>query len=206
MRIEVPVIESADELEKVQPFFVEHLLWGTKQIPETYGYLGFVPSDGFYLKMVCKEKDPLRVYEKNQDPVYRDSAMEAFFQFDSEGERNASALYLNFEVNANGALRAEYGEGRIYRTYFTPEEMEKFACKTTIDEESWSMKLRLPISILEKIYGPRHLNIGSNFWCNFYKISEAAKIEHYASYAPIRTEVPSFHLPEFFATADVVEA
>ena len=78
-RIEVPVIESADELEKVQPFFVEHLLWGTKQIPETYGYLGFVPSDGFYLKMVCKEKDPLRVYEKNQDPVYRDSAMEAFF-------------------------------------------------------------------------------------------------------------------------------
>ena len=116
MRIEVPVIESADELEKVQPFFVEHLLWGTKQIPETYGYLGFVPSDGFYLKMVCKEKDPLRVYEKNQDPVYRDSAMEAFFQFDSEGERNASALYLNFEVNANGALRAEYGEGRIYRT------------------------------------------------------------------------------------------
>lgn len=30
MRIEVPVIESADELEKVQPFFVEHLLWGDK--------------------------------------------------------------------------------------------------------------------------------------------------------------------------------
>ncbi len=58
----------------------------------------------------------------------------------------------------------------------------------------------------EDLLNSLHLNIGSNFWCNFYKISEAAKIEHYASYAPIRTEVPSFHLPEFFATADVVEA
>ena len=102
MRIEVPVIESADELEKVQPFFVEHLLWGTKQIPETYGYLGFVPSDGFYLKMVCKEKDPLRVYEKNQDPVYRDSAMEAFFQFDSEGERIWRGAYLSDVFYAGG--------------------------------------------------------------------------------------------------------
>ena len=107
MRIEVPAISSAEELENVEPFRVEHLLWGTTQIPETYGYLGFVPSDGFYLKMVCKEKNPLRVYEKNQDPVYRDSAMEAFFQFDSERERNTNALYLNLEVNANGALRAE---------------------------------------------------------------------------------------------------
>ena len=95
MRIEVPAISSAEELENVEPFRVEHLLWGTTQIPETYGYLGFVPSDGFYLKMVCKEKNPLRVYEKNQDPVYRDSAMEAFFQFDSERERNTNALYLN---------------------------------------------------------------------------------------------------------------
>lgn len=110
MRIEVPAISSAEELENVEPFRVEHLLWGTTQIPETYGYLGFVPSDGFYLKMVCREKNPL------------------------------------------------------------------------------------------------HLDVGSSFWCNFYKISEAAEIEHYASYAPIRTEIPSFHLPEFFATADIVEA
>ena len=31
--------------------------------------------------------------------------MEAFFQFDSERERNTNALYLNLEVNANGALQ-----------------------------------------------------------------------------------------------------
>ena len=199
MRIEVPAISSAEELENVEPFRVEHLLWGTTQIPETYGYLGFVPSDGFYLKMVCKEKNPLRVYEKNQDPVYRDSAMEAFFQFDSERERNTNALYLNLEVNANGALRAEYGEERIYRTYFTPEEMEKFDCKTTIDEESWSMKLHLPIAILEKIYGPLHLDVGSSFWCNFYKISEAAEIPVTAETASSTAKTPEITLFFMFA-------
>ena len=34
-----------------------------------------------YIKLVCEEKDPLRVYKEDQDPVYKDSAMEAFFQF-----------------------------------------------------------------------------------------------------------------------------
>ena len=63
--------------------------------------------------MVCEEKDPLRTYTEDFDPVYRDSAMEAFFQFIPEQE-----VYLNFEVNANGALLAAYGPSRVYRSYF----------------------------------------------------------------------------------------
>ena len=38
------------------------------------------------LKMVCVEKDPLRTYIADQDPVYQDSAMEAFLQFESAGK------------------------------------------------------------------------------------------------------------------------
>ena len=75
----IKVINSKDELEALEPFRVEYLLWGTKRIPKTYGYLGFVRDEGFYLKMVCEEKEPLRTYENVLDPVYRDSAMEAFF-------------------------------------------------------------------------------------------------------------------------------
>lgn len=36
-------------------------------------------GEGLYIKLVCEEKDPLRVYKEDQDPVYKDSAMEAFF-------------------------------------------------------------------------------------------------------------------------------
>ena len=52
--MEVQMITSVDELETLCPFKVECLLWGTRKIPDTYGYLGFIPGDGFYLKMVCE--------------------------------------------------------------------------------------------------------------------------------------------------------
>ena len=96
----IKVINSKDELEALEPFRVEYLLWGTKRIPKTYGYLGFVRDEGFYLKMVCEEKEPLRTYENVLDPVYRDSAMEAFFQFEHENGGRRITPYLNFEVNA----------------------------------------------------------------------------------------------------------
>ncbi len=199
------MIKAAEDLEHVTPFQVEHLLWGTKAIPKTFVYLGFLPGDAFYLRMICEEKDPLRTFEHEQEPVYRDSAMEAFFQFESDKSGNGAETYLNFEINANGALLAAYGKGRTYRSYFGKEDMKAFACKATVEEEQWSVELRIPVSVLEKIYGALHLGAGSTFRCNFYKISESAAIEHYASYAPIWSEVPSFHLPEFFATAEIVE-
>ncbi len=65
--------------------------------------------------------------------------------------------------------------------------------------------MKLPVSILEEIYGPLHLEEGSTFTCNFYKISETKEIEHYASYSPILSEIPSFHLTEFFETAIITK-
>ena len=48
----------------------------------------------------------------------------------------------------------------------------------------------------------RFLN-GEQFYCNFYKISEAPEIEHYAAYQKIDSDVPNFHLPVSFAKATV---
>ena len=115
----VEVINSKDELESVEPFRVEYLLWGTKMIPETYGYLGFVPEKGFYLKMICEESEPLRTYENVLDPVYRDSAMEAFFQFEHENGNRRTLPYLNLRSTRMGrcwpGLAAGGHTGRILR-------------------------------------------------------------------------------------------
>lgn len=194
----IKVINSKDELEALEPFRVEYLLWGTKRIPKTYGYLGFVRDEGFYLKMVCEEKEPLRTYENVLDPVYRDSAMEAFFQFEHENGGRRITPYLNFEVNANGALLAGYGSGRTYRTYFSKEQLPAFECEAVIEEERWSFQMRIPLEILEGVYGGLELKEGSRFSCNFYKISETKEIEHYASCFPIWSKIPSFHMPEYF--------
>ena len=79
--MEVRQIENKELLESAELFKIENLLWGTEKIAKTYGYIGFVPGEGLYIKLVCVEKNPLRIYKKDQDPVYKDSAMEAFFQF-----------------------------------------------------------------------------------------------------------------------------
>ncbi|XCP84607.1 carbohydrate-binding family 9-like protein [Roseburia hominis] len=204
MGLQVQKIKGPWELEAAAAFRIGHLLWGTKEIPRTYGYLGYVPGKALYLELVCEEKDPLRRYQNDQEPVYRDSAVEAFFQFGGRKEAGEQ-IYLNFEMNANGALLAAYGKGRTDRVYFTEEECRKFACKARIEEERWSVSLCIPFVILENVYGPLKFGPGTFFRCNFYKISETKEIEHYASYALVDTDTPDFHRPEFFAEAQFCE-
>ena len=192
----VKIIKKKENLDQVLPFYIENLLWGTVSIPETRGYLGFVEGEGFYLKMICQESDPRREYYEDNDPVYQDSAVEAFLQFDDKH-------YINLEMNANGALLAAFGAGRENRRYFTSSELEKFECRAECREAEWEVSVSLPLSVIESAFGAAKLGRGSSFACNFYKISETAEIEHYGSYAPVRTPVPDFHRPEFFAAARI---
>ena len=140
-----------------------------RRLQKLYGYIGFVPGEGLYIKLVCVEKDPLRVYKEDQDPVYKDSAMEAFFQFKGN-DTAADDIYLNFEMNANGALLACYGKNKMNRIPFTPDQIRKMKCSAEIREEQWNVNLTLPIEILEQVYGKLNLQEGSDFRCNFYKI------------------------------------
>lgn len=197
--MDVKILNNNQELNTVSPVSADTLLWGTTSAPGTRFYLGFVPEDGFYLQMVCEEKNPRRIYRNHKDPVYQDSAMEAFFQFTPDD--GFSDVYLNFEANANGALLAAYGSSQTDRAFFTNADYEAFQCRSRIEEDTWTVSLRIPLSVLERIYGPLTLKAGSVFKCNFYKIAEAADIEHYASYAPILTSAPCFHMPEYFASA-----
>lgn len=202
--MEVRLIENKELLESVEMFKIENLLWGTEKIAKTYGYIGFVPGDGLYIKLVCEEKNPLRVYKEDQDPVYKDSAMEAFFQFKGN-DMAADDIYLNFEMNANGALLACYGKNKMNRIPFTPDQIRKMKCSAEIREEQWNVNLTLPIEILEQVYGKLNLQEGSDFRCNFYKICETKEYEHYAAYRCVESERPNFHLPEYFEKAVILK-
>lgn len=204
MKLEVAIIERKEQLDDLIPFRVKNALWGTEKFPPMYGYIGFIPQDAFYLKLICEEKNPLRVYTEINDPIYRDSVMEAYLMFEPVSSRANEENYLNFAVNANGVLHAEYGSRRMYRSYFTEAERVGFECHAEVHENDWTAELKVPVKILEKIYGPLNLGEGSYFTCNFYKISESKEAEHYASYSPILSSVPSFHVPEFFADAKIV--
>ena len=52
--------------------------------------------------------------------------------------------YVNFEMNANGALLAAYGPSRMYRSYFSSEEYEQFHPTAQVEEDRWSISFCIP--------------------------------------------------------------
>lgn len=188
-------IDSEKEIDTVSPLFLRHLLWNTKSIPLTCAYVAHIPEQGLCIKMVCKESNPVRVYKNHGDPVYLDSAMEAFLMLPSYNKR-----YVNIEVNANGAVLAQYGVNRRERTMFRREEIEMLHCVSFIKENEWGFCLTIPNLLFHKIFESNTLERKSFVRANFYKVNEGAKPAEFASYACIDTKEPDFHRPEFFDT------
>ena len=85
------------------------------------------------------------------------------------------------------------------------DERKELQCRTEVKDDRWTVSLRLPVSLLEKLYGHVDLKAGSTFSCNFYKISETKEIDITHRISRILSDTPSFHLPEYFAQAEIVE-
>lgn len=204
----IKILRSEDELDTCYLFKVDHFQWTCLRRPVAYGRMGYLPEKGFLLRMVCEEDDPKRNLTRPRDMVCKDSAMEAFFalpgqlpeSWDQFAPRN-DGLYLNFEVNANGAMYAKYGWGRQGRSHITPEEYRQTGVRAGVEPGRWWMELLVPQSLIRRLCGIRSFQTGNIVYCNFYKISEDPAIEHYASFHPIHSETPNFHLPEQFAKA-----
>ena len=69
--IQVPDLVLHCRLDDLIPFRVENALWGTEKFPPMYGYIGFIPQDAFYLKLICEEKNPLAAVLRNRTQWYR---------------------------------------------------------------------------------------------------------------------------------------
>ena len=106
----IKIIDEKEQFAQCETFEITHLLWGTKAIPKTYGKIACWKEHGFLVEMTCEEADPLRTYLKMNDPVSQDSGMEAFLGFWSE----QTPLYVNVEMNANGATLIQSGTCLLY--------------------------------------------------------------------------------------------
>lgn len=197
---DVYTLYDEESLSSCPVFHVDCFNWGGSYRPETSGRLGFLPGTGFLLEMVCRETDPCRIYRQDNDPVYLDSAMEAFFCFAPE---EPEPLYLNFEMNANGAMLACYGRNRENRSPFPDEIRHGLLCQAQVDARSWRIRLTLPLALIGALYPDTALEESGSFTCNFYKIKESEGLTHFASFAPIQAPAPDFHLPEYFARARI---
>lgn len=196
---EVKRIHRVDEIADCTLFHIDHFNWTRKYQPEAYGRMGLIENFGLIISLTVIETNPLRRYYQVDDPVYKDSAVEAFLNF----LPGLDTGYFNFEMNANGALLSEFGPKKNRKRIkdITPY---KAVCEASIEEAKWNVLLQIPMELICDLYPIKPLTKGDTFTCNFYKISEDPSYEHYASYSPVSCEVPNFHLPEFFCKALVI--
>lgn len=200
MEYRIHRIQGKEEIGCCEPFGIEHYLWDSRQKPKTCGRAGYIAGKGIFVQMCCEESEPRRVFRKNRDMVWMDSAVEAFFAFPEDGEALSNeSMYINFEMNANGALYAAYGKGRQNRIIL-PERYEREAdCRAVIEPGRWTAEMLIPEGFLSSVCDLDGLLGGKVFYCNFYKISETEEIRHFGCFHPIESDVPNFHLPVYFA-------
>lgn len=130
-------------------------------------------------------------------PVCEDSCVEAFIQPVQGG------AYWNFEFNCIGALNASHRFTRSNPTRLSPEELSQIrrypSCGNRPFREieglfAWSILVVIPFSIM----GIEKAERGMKLWGNFYKCASATSQPHFLSWAPIATDKPDFHRPEYF--------
>ena len=126
-------IRSKEEIASCDPFQISYYLWNSKRRPAVSGEMGYIPGEGFFVRMVCGEKEPLALYTAYMDPVCRDSAMEIFLAFPEEGEKLAEG-YLKQECGISRLDENTELYCNFYKISETPE-IEHYGCFHLIENE-----------------------------------------------------------------------
>jgi len=134
----------------------------------------------------------------DNQPVNEDSCVEFFVK------KADSEYYYNFEFNCIGVCKAAKNlKTRENSTIFTSDQLSRIKRWSSLGPKafkelsglfSWDICVKIPFELIdvdpkktpEKLLG------------NFYKCADETEQPHYVSWAPISTEKPDFHRPEFF--------
>lgn len=138
------------------------------------------------------------VNEANNSPVSQDSCVEFFV-----APRPDDPTYWNFEFNCIGAVNASHRQLRPRPVRLSDDQLASIirvpSCGTRPFREieglfTWNIMVAIPLSLL----GITHNGDPVAMKGNFYKCASGTSQPHFLSWAPVRTEKPDFHRPEFF--------
>jgi hypothetical protein len=112
-------------------------------------------------------------------------------------------MYYNIESNCIGKILIATGTDRKNRIPLSQELIKKVQRYSTLDclpvknlTGKWGLSLLIPIDIF---YLSNINNLdGIHAKGNFYKCGDKLKVPHFLSWNPINSEVPDFHLSNFF--------
>lgn len=186
--------------EKAEKMYLDKTNWGfTEYQPEVYATITY-DETGFDVEFVVKEANPLREKTNHFDEVCEDSCVEFFVNFDPENTNE----YINFEVNANGAMQASLRTDRYNYRHLTIPEIENLGITADIKEEEWSVKYKVSTELIKKYYPKFDINTCKYITGNMQKCGDKQKTIHYMSLFEIACETPDFHRPEYFGRIELM--
>lgn len=173
------------------PISINCFPWGGAYRPRA-GAQARHTGDALVFHLWCEESDPLISCRCPNGAVYLDSCLEVFLNPWPEHSDD----YLNFEMNAAGALLLQKGAGRADRTALPPGLPHAPAVQAWRRGGRWGAVLHVPLAFLREVYAlPAAQAVRPTG--NFYQCAAPPK-ERYGCWARIETPCPDFHRPEFF--------
>ena len=163
-------------------------------------------NDNLYVIFRVKDKYVKSITDRNNGPVWRDSAVEFFFSPDVENPR----IYFNIETNCGGYVLFHHNNptDRSQNKQLTDEDIAQLeiahSMPAIVDPEitgevTWTIEYKVPLDLLRK-YSPITTPAKGVEWrANFYKIAEITSNPHYITWSKVdHRPNPSFHSPDVF--------
>ena len=188
---------------------VSHYLWSAHTYRPRAAACCAWYDKGLTVLLAAGESNPKVSHTQHQDAVYEDSCLEFFVCPDPA----RSQVYLNFELNARGALLLEHGRDRVHRQPFDSRLRDTVLIKTARQSQPnpfWSVYLDIPTDLLLHPLKAKGLE-ASSVWApghqmtvNFYKCGDKTDYPHYGCWHLINSQQPDFHRPADFGSAKLV--
>ena len=167
--------------------------WTEGYAPKAFAQMVYVRDAGFALHMEAFETDPKADSTVYNQPVYKDSCLECFVNFNP-----AQPNYINFEMNANGAFLSALRPGRKPKTPLHELLSDLPAVRAKRFDDRWTVDAFFTLGQVGTLFGKDTFAPGDELRGNFYKCGDETLIPHYGMWAPVDSETPDFHRPECF--------
>jgi len=191
--------ENKPDWNKVPEGKMENFLWGTERYkPKAYFQMCLVKNEGIYIRLRCEEIKPKATHTKSDEPVYKDSCLEAFLKLGKEG-------YINIETNAKGVYLSEFGKFRENRTFLKEITDVSPIVTPFMTEKEWGNEIFVSETLLYRLYPDFPGMAQLVFSANFTKCGDETEIPHYCSFSPLGEFSKGFHNPDEFAIIIVLK-
>lgn len=160
----------------------------------------YYTSDSIHVMLGAYEKEIKAVYERMNDPVYKDSCLEFFIQPDP----GRDCRYLNFEFNSKGVLLLGLGCDRNGRAIIDGSEFKLFGIKTFVKPlagiKEWGVEFKIPFEFLARLFPTFDAAFPGSMKGNFYKCGDDTDYPHFGCWSRIGSDNPDFHQSCYFGT------